>query len=139
MKRPYIIITSDTPKELVIPTLEKLGGVNKYHDSNSFKEDQVLYIDCEEGNLILIDYTETIKDDKNYYQLDSITLEPIETNPTEIELLKNRVKELEECLSSLVDYDKKYPTGKIYSYSAADKMCAELDKVIEQAKQLLNK
>lgn len=192
MKRPYIIITEDTPKEKVIPTLERLGGANKFiYSQYAIDIGDVWYIDEEDWNIRVwpsfVDFKKH-EDIQNYYQLDSKTLEPIEENKgeksliknppkklylnvgginmeaefnelsqvtwseneinkddipyvleSEIDKLKNRVKELEECLSGLVDYDKKYPSGKIYRYSDANKMCAELDKVIEQAKQLLNK
>lgn len=123
--------------ENVIPFFEK--HYPNYNDCNPYKsgdveEGEIWYI--EEYSRSLTYYNKRYDNLSDYIILQGV---PKDFELPPLEPTKTREQELEECLSRLIEYDKKYPTGRIYRYSDADKMCAELDKVIHQAKQLLNK
>lgn len=77
MKRPYIIITEDTPKEKVIPTLERLGGVNKFDFKIILGSIVCINEDSIIDQYLVHSYFFINNHVEDLYQLDSKTLEPI--------------------------------------------------------------
>lgn len=56
-----------------------------------------------------------------------------------IEEVPDREDEMREMLEAYQEWNKKYPSNKIFSHSEMQKIVGELDLIMEKSKEILNK
>lgn len=56
-----------------------------------------------------------------------------------LEEVPDREDEMREMLEAYQEWNKKYPSNKIFSHSEMQKIIGELDSIMDKSEELLNK